>query len=100
MVPDAGAATARPELVRLAYDEPLPLLSSMLAALAEIDGIVADGALAMSVAEVSLDLPFELEIGDADDGLSVGAAPPTQRIETSILPVFHRMTLRLVRNEA
>ena len=50
--------------------------------------------------EVLLDLPVELELRVAEDGsVRIGGAPPTQRIRTSVMPVFHRMRLRVVRGE-
>jgi hypothetical protein len=53
-----------------------------------------------AVRSLSLDLPVELSVErDRDDRLSVLASPPTQRVATSFLPVFHRLGLRIEREE-
>ncbi len=81
------------------FDEALVPLSSL------IEGLTAGGqmkneefGLSMSVEQVKLDLPIELEIVTNEDGpVIIGGAPPTQHIETSILPVFHRIKLTMVK---
>lgn len=46
--------------------------------------------------EARLDLPIELAVRIDDDGsVRVVASPPRQQIETSILPVFHRLNIRV-----
>lgn len=53
-----------------------------------------------AVRSLSLDLPVELSVGRGPDGrLTVLASPPTQRIATSFLPVFHRMRVHIQREE-
>jgi hypothetical protein len=53
-----------------------------------------------AVRSLSIDLPVELSVErDGDDRLAVLASPPTQRVTTSFLPVFHRMSLRIEREE-
>lgn len=54
----------------------------------------------MSVRAMRLDLPVELTVAHHPDGrLAVLASPPTQRVATTFLPVFHRMSLRIEREE-
>lgn len=53
-----------------------------------------------AVRSLALDLPIELSVErDAAGRLAVLASPPTQRVATSVLPVFHRMRLRIEREE-
>ncbi len=54
---------------------------------------------ALRIEQIRLDLPLEIRVQiDADGGLQVLGSPPTQRTETTILPVFHRLTLRVERD--
>ncbi len=54
---------------------------------------------AMTLDEARLDLPIELAVRIDDDGtVRVEASPPLQQIETTVLPVFHRMKLRVTLN--
>jgi hypothetical protein len=90
-------------------DEPKPFDESLLHFSAFVESLTADlgGRLtddddiaSMSVEEVLVTMPVELEINiDENAHVVVGGAPPTQRTETSVMPVFHRLTLRLVRDE-
>lgn len=49
-----------------------------------------------AVRALALDLPVELSVErDTDGRLAVLASPPTQRVATSFLPVFHRMSVRI-----
>ena len=49
----------------------------------------------LSVTEMTLDLPIELSVRHSDEGLELRSGPPTQRTATSILPVFHRLRVRI-----
>jgi hypothetical protein len=47
-----------------------------------------------------LDLPVELRVEVDEDGRArIGVSPPTQTTETTILPVFHRMTIAIERDD-
>jgi len=94
---------APPEEPAKPFDESLLHFSAFVESLtADLGGRVTDedDIASMSVEEVLLTMPIELEINiDESAQLVVGGAPPTQRTETSVMPVFHRLTLRLVRDE-
>ena len=46
---------------------------------------------------VTVDLPVELAVTVGSDGrVELGSGPPTQRVETSFMPVFHRMKVKVV----
>ena len=88
-VPPAAAESA-PVL-----DEALLPLGEMIAGFLDLG---AEGARPLRVEEVRLDLPVEVDVGVAEDGRArVGAAPPTQRLRTSVMPVFHRMRVTVIR---
>ena len=61
----------------------------------------------LEITEFSLDLPVEIEVDlridefedEANQSLRLQMGPPTQRIETSVMPVFHQVQLRARRVE-
>ena len=56
----------------------------------------------MHVSELTAEMPFELELIEDQGVWQLDAAPPTQCIETSVLPVWHRLqiTVRLEDGDA
>jgi hypothetical protein len=81
----------------------LPPLSAFVAELAAAAANDADfdgRELGMYVETLDVDLPFELELVDDGAGLTLGAAPPTQRTETTVLPVWHRLRVTIVACDA
>jgi 2,3-bisphosphoglycerate-dependent phosphoglycerate mutase len=47
-----------------------------------------------------LDLPIELDVGVTDEGtVALAGAPPTQHVETTYMPVFHRISLSIRADE-
>lgn len=75
----------------------LPPLSEFLAELAAVGNIDPDSAVeeAVSITEIKVDLPFELNLLEELGAWQLDAAPPTQRIETTVMPVWHRLRLRV-----
>jgi len=66
-----------------------------------LDAVARAADAGMTVHEVALDLPLELDVDTLGDGsLRLGASPPTQIVETSVMPVFHRLVVRIVAEEA
>jgi hypothetical protein len=51
------------------------------------------------VDRIRVDLPFELEVLTPEIGMQLGAGPPTQYTETTIMPVFHRLSMTIESNE-
>jgi hypothetical protein len=72
-----------------------PTLGRLVQALGEaIDD--ADGAGPdLVVTSATLELPCELRLRTTPGGLLLGAAPPTQIVQTSVMPVLHRLRLTL-----
>ena len=61
-----------------------------------VDPLQADRQLAMYVERLTLDLPIEVQtLRDADNHWTLGTSTPTQWIETSVQPVWHRLRLTL-----
>ena len=51
----------------------------------------------LSVEQLSLSMPIELEIvADENESVNLKGGAPTQIIETSYMPVFHSMKLKVI----
>ena len=51
----------------------------------------------LTVEQIKVDMPIELRVSVDDAGqVTLKGAAPTQRTETTVLPVFHQMQLRIV----
>jgi hypothetical protein len=75
----------------------------LLSELADVEEHVRslDEAEALSIEQIRLDLPVEFLVQvDSNGKLRVLGSPPTQRTETTFLPVFHRMVLCVTRDGA
>ncbi|MFZ6012343.1 MAG: hypothetical protein ACOYXT_18515 [Bacteroidota bacterium] len=77
-------------------DPKLVPIAEMITSLSELEGAVEDEGwgLKMSIEEIEIEMPMEFDIMTDDLGnLVLGSAPPTQTIETSYMPVFHKVKL-------
>ncbi|HEY0997799.1 MAG TPA: hypothetical protein VGD77_17550 [Gemmatimonadaceae bacterium] len=92
---------ARPDLA-------LPPLGTLVAGFADVDAVIAEatsGAAdsgtgrALSIAQLALETPVELEltVDEAGRVTALGGSTPTQWTATTVLPVFHTMRLRIGR---
>ncbi len=54
-----------------------------------------EGDVSMIVSEIKVDLPIELNLMQEQGAWQLDAAPPTQKIETTVMPVWHRVRLRV-----
>jgi hypothetical protein len=55
---------------------------------------------AMTLEQVTVDMPIELKVAVNPDGtVKLTGSPPTQLVRTTIMPVFHHMRLRVVRED-
>jgi hypothetical protein len=77
----------------------LPAFAELIASLSDVDDMPNDASPnAMELDEVTLSLAIELEVRDADGPAPrVTGSTPTQWTETTVLPVFHRLTMRVAR---
>ncbi len=54
---------------------------------------------ALTVETMNLNLPIEIRVEVDDAGaVTLKGSPPTQRTETTILPVFHQIQLRIAQD--
>ena len=68
----------------------------MLTSLAALDATGDPTGDTVTVSEVAFDLPIELDIRVDEGGVrELGISPPTQIVETTVMPVFHRLTVRI-----
>ena len=84
-------------------DEVLLPLARLMHKLTNFEVQIADPQhnQAMTIEQVRVELPVELDVGVDEDGhVHLKGGPPTQRTETTFLPVFHRMGFRLVKDES
>jgi len=73
-------------------DEGLPPLADLVSGFAAYFEPQANEAMGMIVSDVTVDLPVELDV----DVLGVmRGSTPTQYTETTVMPVFHRLRLRI-----
>ena len=75
-------------------------VSELVAGLVVDDGeaIDEDVGLAVTLEKIATDFPIELRIEHGETGLRIVTAPPTQHVETSILPVWHQLRVTIVRD--
>lgn len=72
----------------------LPTLSEFVRTLIVHDSSGAPGLGVMEVERLDVDLPVEMDVTAlADTVARVGVGPPTQWVETTVMPVFHRLRL-------
>jgi hypothetical protein len=86
------------EALRRESPEDLVPLGMLLELLSDVEFRQEDERLGMALTVESLrfDFPFEVEVRADEHGrVRLGAAPPTQEVETSIMPVFHRLVIRV-----
>ena len=99
LTPPDGAAAPPPPWDE---DDPLPPFNQLVSHLADYNQqwVDPDTGQTLTVEQLQVEMPIELRVTVADDGsVSLQGAPPTQRTETTILPVFHQMKLRIVRED-
>ncbi|MGH7694612.1 MAG: hypothetical protein ACRENH_06510 [Gemmatimonadaceae bacterium] len=86
-----------------AWSTELPAFAELVASLSNVsepeDPSVADETeRSMDLDEITLSLAIELEVRDADaEQPRVTGSTPTQWTETTVLPVFHRLSMRVAR---
>jgi hypothetical protein len=88
----------------------LPPFADLLAGLADVDldqlgdedeseELAQTRAMAMDIERVGLVLPIELTVEPLTDGtVRLAGSTPTQYTETTVMPIFHRLTLHLTKN--
>jgi hypothetical protein len=81
----------------------LPPFATLIAGLAQLDDDDADDGdgLSATLEELRMTLAIELEVrGDGRQPTRITGSTPTQWIETTVLPAFHRLSLHVVRMQS
>ena len=73
----------------------LPALMELVSDLADAASVdpVSAGDEMILVSEIKVDLPIELNLLEESGVWQIDASPPTQKIETTVMPVWHRVRL-------
>jgi len=86
-----------PAAYAISSEDRLSSLADFLGDLVSAAGVETDSMApeAMVVSEIRLDLPFELDLLEEQGAWQLDAGPPTQWIETSVMPVWHRLRIKV-----
>jgi len=90
-----------------ASSDALPPFAALIAALGDVDEADEDEdeyaearARVMDVDRITLTLAIEMSVETAEAGsLRVRGSTPTQWTETSVMPVFHKLTMHIEHSE-
>jgi hypothetical protein len=83
------------------WSDQLPPFAELVAGLAEVD-VPDEQERAMPAAEleeIRLTLSIELEVREDGGRTRVTGSTPTQWTETTVLPAFHRLSMRITRSD-
>ena len=83
------------------WSDQLPPFAELVAGLSDID-VPDDDDSALSAAEleqIRLTLSIELEVREDGGRTRVTGSTPTQWTETTVLPAFHKLSMRITRIE-
>ena len=71
-------------------------MESITTVLSGIISDLPDAKSGFTLEEITVELPLELQVHvDAAGPMAIEASAPRQRVATSIVPVFHRLHLRV-----
>lgn len=80
------------------FDPLSELVASWMAGLE--DAVASDAWEMVRPTEIAIDIPIELQFATRDGALDLRASPPTQKTATTILPVWHQLSVRYELGEA
>ncbi len=78
----------------LLIDESMMTLEEMVGELiSPVEEIIdQEEQVSLSIHQLALDMPVQLEVVVRDDGsVQIGTSPPLYKVETSFTPVFHQL---------
>jgi len=84
-------------MIEIDPSDRLPTLAGFLSELATAASVDADspGEESILVSEIKVDLPIELNLLQEQGVWQLDASPPSQKTETTVMPVWHRVRLRV-----
>lgn len=91
-----------PNLPQPDDDTPLNPFGELIEQLTDYEAQTHDRetGLTMSIEQITIQMPIEMRIETPENGkVTVKSSAPTQNIETTIMPVFHQLQLRVVTND-
>jgi hypothetical protein len=77
-------------------------VSQLVGKLTDYPKFIADRqtGLAMTIEQLTVNIPIELKVIVNPDGtVNIKGSPPTQLVQTTVMPVFHHMRLKVVRKD-
>ncbi|MBC9794794.1 hypothetical protein [Sinomicrobium weinanense] len=85
-------------------DEDFMFLSRFIEDMAAVDEVLQDSymdkAMTMNIESMETRTPCELHIEvDENNQVRIGAIPPLYYVETTVMPVFHHITLKIVKEK-
>jgi hypothetical protein len=81
----------------------LPVSGFITAFLDELEGQLVDehDTTRFSIEQLNVDMPIELDLFFHEDGtFEMGTCPPSQHVETSFMPVFHKLSFSVVASDS
>ena len=72
--------------------------SEFISQMTEVDGYLRDDEMgtAMQLEMVEMSMPIQLELHVGEDGqVILGGSPPLYYVNTTILPVFHQLSIKI-----
>ena len=77
-------------------DDRLPSLAQLVISLAEAAVLAGAGPEpGLFLSDLRLELPLELDLLDVGGRVVLDAAPPLQRTETTVMPVWHQVAVHI-----
>lgn len=83
------------------WNDQLPPFAELVAGLADVDAPdeYEDAIPVAELEEIRLTLSIELDVHEDGDRTRVTGSTPTQWTETTVMPAFHRLSMRIARSD-
>lgn len=94
--PEEGSELA--ETPAQLLDETMLEWSEFISQMTEVDGYLADVEMgtSMQLEKVEMSMPVQLELHVGEDGrVIIGGSPPLYYVDTTVLPVFHQLSIKI-----
>lgn len=81
-------------------DEATAPFQEILAGVSRVAGQAHAEGMGMSIAEITVDMPFEVDVHvDPEEHITLGTTPPHTWEDVSVAPVLHRIRFTLAQTE-
>ena len=95
---NTGSHNTGDEMNKPEIDEAMLSLADFVSQMTDVDGYIidTDNPMAMHLEQVKLSIPIQLDLLVMEDGsVILGGSPPLYYAETTIMPVFHQLDVRI-----